>query len=126
MGKVFQWNAQSMNAHGFEFYTKIIKSAISEDEKPSIICLQETWYDDYNIISFPDYTLITKNRKNRRGGLAFYIHKSVTFQVIKTPDDQEYQIIDIFMHNHIFSLVNFYNPCKKNCGTSARRNDIIL
>ena len=101
MGRVLQWNAHSMNAHGFEFYNNMIKNT-GEEDKPSIVCIQETWYDEYNNIIFPDYMLITKNRKDRRGGLAFYVHKSINFQVLKIPEDREYQIIDIFIKTALF------------------------
>lgn len=40
-----------MNAHGFEFYYSLVESA---SEKPSIIRVQETWYNDY-AIDFTDY-----------------------------------------------------------------------
>ena len=112
MVKILQWNSQSMNAHGFDFYDSMIKN-VSKEEKPGIICIQETWYDEYNMIHFPNYYLVNKSRKDRRGGLSIYIHSSITFRVLNTPEDREYQIIDIYLQNCILSLTNFYNPCKK-------------
>ena len=112
MVDILQWNAQSMNAHGCNFYESIITNA-SNQEKPGIICIQETWYDEYNMLRFPNYHLVEKNRHDKRGGLAIYIHESIAFRVINTPDINEYIIVDIYLQNNTFSLVNFYNPCKK-------------
>ena len=112
MLNIVQWNAQSMNAHGFDFYNSMIKTACTED-RPGIICLQETWYDSYNTIHFPNYQLVTKCRKDRHGGLALYIHSSITFRVLNTPEHKEYQLIDIYLQKRVITLVNFYNPCIK-------------
>ena len=112
MVNMIQWNAQSMNAHGFDFYNSLIKNDKSED-RPGIICLQETWYDSYNMINFPNYHLVSKCRPDRHGGLALYIHSSITFRVLNTPEHKEYQLIDIYLEGRIISLVNFYNPCAK-------------
>ena len=93
---ILQWNAQSMNAHGTEFYTKIIENK-SRSDIPDIICIQESWFSDYHTLEIPDYISVIKNRRNSgRGGLVIYIHKSITFQEMETPLTEEYQRIDIF------------------------------
>lgn len=102
-----------MNAHGFEFYSHFIANT-DPKEVPDIICIQETWYNDYNIINFPDYYTAIKNRDpGGRGGLAIYVHNSVTYQEMETNPQEEYQRIDIFSLKGVISVFNYYNPCKK-------------
>ena len=102
-----------MNAHGPEFYKELIENEIFNDT-PALICLQETWFTDFNIFNIPDYVPIIKNRGNGgRGGIAFYIHKSITYQEINCPLEEEYQRIDIFSLNGIITVINLYNPCQK-------------
>ena len=83
--------------------------------KPDIICVQETFFHDYNVFNIPNYTHVINNRGfEKRGGLAIYIHNSFTFRNVETPIvEEEYQKIDIVINNQIFTLINYYNPCKK-------------
>lgn len=110
---ILQWNSQSMNAHGPEFYKELIENKNSNDA-PALICVQESWFTDFNIFSIPDYIPIIKNRGNGgRGGIAIYVHKSITYQEMTCPPNKEYQRIDIFSLKMVISVINFYNPCKK-------------
>lgn len=112
--KLLHWNAQSLNAHGYEFYKHFIETSPPQD-LPDIVCIQESWYTDYNVIQFPNYNMVIKNRDNGggRGGLVIYIHKSLTYQEMHTPLKEEYQQIDIFSLEGVMSIFNFYNPCQK-------------
>lgn len=110
-----------MNAHGNEFFKKCIENT---KENPDIICIQETWYTDFNTLKFNNYSIISKIRENGgRGGLAIYIHNSLTFQVMDTPATEEYQRIDLFSLNKVLSIFNYYNPCKKI--TTKQLDDMI-
>ena len=92
-------------------------SPAKKKDKPfDLICLQETWYNDnQNTIHIPDYKLIAKNRDGFRGGCAFYIHNTITFNTFQQNhlSNIEAQIIQIYYGDESFYVVNYYNPCKK-------------
>ena len=107
-----------MLAHGADFLSSVIDSKFL-GALPHIICIQETWYNDFNVISIPSYVCICENRPDgRRGGLAIYLKNGINFQVINTIDNrniefQRIDIFDIFGKRGVTSIFNFYNPCKK-------------
>ena len=60
---ILQWNAQGMWGHGEE----LTKWLFSRKGNPfDLICLQETWYDDHNIVPIPNYKIIPQNREGLR------------------------------------------------------------
>ena len=108
-----QWNAQSMRAHGPNFYNAIFTRKKFKNI-PDIIFIQETWFQDYNIFPIPNFNVITKNRGSTgRGGLAIYLKNNITYKIVETPEEEEYQKVNIFLQNFNITLINYYNPCQK-------------
>ena len=109
---ILQWNAQGMWGHGEE----LTKWLFSQKSKPfDLLCVQETWFEQNNILSIPNYKVIPRNRDGPRGGCAFYIHNSIAFDL--PPQNHlsniEAQLIKIHFEKESLYIVNFYNPCKK-------------
>ena len=77
------------------------------------MCIQETWFNDQNIVHIPDYHIVTKNRKTTGGGCAIYIHKSIPFKTVNNDSSDEYQQVDIYLNKYVLSVINFYNPCSR-------------
>ena len=80
---IVQWNAQGMISHGADFLTSLFDNNLL-GSNPDIICIQETWFTDFNVSYIPNYFCVCRNRHDgRRGGLAIYLKKDITFQVMK-------------------------------------------
>ena len=106
---ILQWNAQGMMGHGEE----LKKWIYSRKNNPvHLICIQETWYEDNNIIQIPNYKALIKNRDGFRGGCAFYIHDSIAFDY--PPQENlsklEAQLIKVYHGKESIYVVNYYNP----------------
>ena len=110
---IVQWNEQGMISHGADFLTSLFDNNLL-GSNPDIICIQETWFTDFNVSYIPNYFCVCRNRHDgRRGGLAIYLKKDITFQVMKVQGNIEYQRVDISSKKGIISIINYYNPCKK-------------
>ncbi len=118
MFTILQWNAQSLKAHGNE-----LKKFIYEAEnKPDIMCIQETWLTEKMRYSIPGYDIIRKDRikkgdgnKNPRGGCCIFVRKGLAVSVVPVSHENlEMQMIEVWTGNmsKIF-IVNVYNPCVK-------------
>ena len=107
---IYQWNARGIETNGCELQQFIH----SKNNKPHVICLQETWLPSGRTYNIPNYSCINKPRlTGRRGGCATYIRHDISYKIIDTPIDQEYQITSIEYGKTHLAIINFYNPCKK-------------
>lgn len=100
---ILQWNARSLIANGLEF-----KHFIDQlDEKPHIICIQETWLKSHLDFVIQGYGVVRKDRKvGNGGGVATFIQNQVQYRVIN--EFEEYEVVAIDMQkNRIFKLLIF-------------------
>ena len=52
--------------------------------KPSVICLTETWLSTLSLFEIPEYhRLISHARVNRKSGAGIYVHISLRYQVVE-------------------------------------------
>ena len=110
MFTILQWNAQGMNSHGQE----LIQFLGNSRETFHVLCIQETWFHDENIMQIPNYTCFSKNRLSQiRGGCAIYVHNSLNFDNIYDKFTSETQMVDIILGKLTITIVNYYNPCKQ-------------
>ena len=106
---VFQWNARGIESNGSELQQYIH----TQKSKPHVICLQETWLPIGRTYDIPNYSCINKPRLNgNRGGCATYIRYDISYKIIDTPNDQEYQLTSIEFGQTKLTIINFYNPCQ--------------
>ncbi|KAI2655937.1 RNA-directed DNA polymerase from mobile element jockey [Labeo rohita] len=107
---ILQWNARSLVANGQEF--KYFISSLPTT--PDIICIQETWLSQKLDFSIYNYVSVRSDRKDGvGGGCATFIKKNIPFQVISKGREEEYIIIKIWTKQVKFSVVNYYNPCRR-------------
>lgn len=113
MFNIFQWNARSLKPKWPEitnfFSTHNIHLGI----------IQETWLNGFKKLNDTNYTVITVNRYDSYGGVAFIVHKSINFKVIKTYNDNTTQLLAITILNFKcpLSIYNIY--CTKGNITSS-------
>ncbi len=56
---------------------------INEGSNIQAIALQEVWAVPYpDLVPIHDFTLVTKLRKNGRGGVGFYIRNQLSYKII--------------------------------------------
>lgn len=107
---ILQWNARSLIANGLEF-----KHFIDQlDEKPHIICIQETWLKSHLDFVIQGYGVVRKDRKvGNGGGVATFIQNQVQYRVINEFEEYEVVAIDIYAEKQNIQVINFYNPCDR-------------
>ena len=59
-----QSNAQGINSHGIE----LIQFVNDNTNTFHVLYIQETWYQEENILQFPNYTCLSKNRTTQTRG----------------------------------------------------------
>ena len=110
---VLQWNAQAVRSHGDEFK----KSIYERDNKPDIICIQESWLKGHHNFGISGYEIVRKDRdlslgKSGGGGVLTCIRKGIAYKVVETLDcdDVEVIVVEVFRKDDssIF-VVNVYN-----------------
>ncbi len=107
---IFQWNARSLIANGQEF-----KKLISDlENKPDIICVQETWLKPQLNFVLQGYVVIRKDRKQGNGGgVATFIKQGVGYRNVEESVDKEVVVMEVWEGSHSIKVINFYNPCEK-------------
>ncbi len=89
---IFQWNARSLIANGQEF-----KKFISDlENKPDIICIQETWLKPQLNFVLQGYVVIQKDRKQGNGGgVATFIKQGVGYRNVEESVDKEVVVMEV-------------------------------
>lgn len=107
---ILQWNARSLLANGQEF-----KHFIKEiDEKPVVICVQETWLKPNLDFVIHGYTVIRKDRnQGGGGGCATFIKLDIPYRLLEKGADQEYVVVEIWEKGEKVVIINYYKPCKR-------------
>ena len=88
--------------------------AVCSTYHPDVVCLVETWLSD-NIIDselcIPGYTMVRLDRNGHGGGVALYIHSSITYKVILSgPNMLELIVVSLVRNHCTLCLGIFYRP----------------
>lgn len=78
--KILQWNINGLHAH-LAYLQKL-----TADEKPDIICIQETNFKNLSFHHIKNFEIHHQNRANclsASGGVATYINKNIYCEEIK-------------------------------------------
>lgn len=109
---ILQWNARSLIANGQEF-----KKFVSDlQDKPNLICIQETWLRPQWDFVIQGYTAIRNDRVTGiGGGVATFVRNGTGFNLINLGKEHESIVVKIWTGNDEVVIVNYYNPCKRLC-----------
>ena len=103
---IIQWNAISLNSN-----SAFLKTFIADgDQKPDIVCIQETFFTSRNKFSLQGYSILRLDRKSPRGGVAILIKSSISYSELKTPKNVESLGIQIDSNVGKINIYNVYNP----------------
>jgi len=95
--RILYFNARSL----YPKYDELC--ALSEVEKPNIICITESWLHDGNLPSecyIPGYTCVRCDRNKHGGGVALYISNDLEFQLLlHGPNELEFLLISVHSVN---------------------------
>lgn len=107
---ILQWNARSVIANGQEF-----KKFITElDQRPSVICVQETWLNKNIQFKLHGYCSVRKDREGKQGGgVMTFIQEGVPYRSIAEVKELECVGVEIFYQGGAIEIYNYYNPCNK-------------
>ncbi|CAJ1057684.1 RNA-directed DNA polymerase from mobile element jockey [Xyrichtys novacula] len=107
---ILQWNARSLITNGQEF-KKFISGL---QDKPTIICIQETWMREQWDFVIHGYTAVRNDRKNGiGGGVATFIKDGIGFNTGQIGMDHESITVKIWTGRYELAIINYYNPCKR-------------
>ena len=87
-----------------------------DDEKPNIMCINETKPDssiDDSLIQIDDYVIVRKDRNAHGGGVALYIHQNVQFELRKDLICEELESVTVQIKNGKFKpffVTSIYRP----------------
>ena len=109
--KIFSWNARSIYNKLSEFKDKLI------EDKPHIVCLNETWLKPDREPSFQNYTAFYDHRTDGNGGgLAFLVRNDLhCLKKTLLPFANgflEVQAMTVYSGNRSFDFLKLYNPNK--------------
>lgn len=106
---ILQWNARSLIANGQEFKGYIE----SLDNKPNVICIQETWLIPRLDFVIKGYNAVRMDRKvGKGGGVVTFIQKGIQYREVKRGEELEYVIVEVWLREGNMNIINFYNPCR--------------
>lgn len=107
---ILQWNARSLIANGQEFKRYIFE----QQNKPHIICVQETWLKPQLDFIIQGYTTVRNDREGGKGGgVATFIQSGINYSVSSVGKEQESICIKTWTGNNSVTIINYYNPCNK-------------
>ena len=99
-----------MLANGQEF-----KQFIEDCEnKPDIICIQETWLKPHLDFIIYGYVCVRRDRVVEvGGGCATFIKEGLPYRALGKGQVDEYVVVEVWLAGGPVVVINFYNPCKR-------------
>jgi len=88
---IIQWNARSLLANGqFKHFLNEL------DEKPDVVCVQETWLKPNLEFKLHGYTGIRRDRNTGEGGggCAIFIKTEIPYRILEIGEEQEYIVME--------------------------------
>ena len=86
---------------------------LASQHSPHIICLCETWLDDTILdceLNIPSFSIVRRDRCRNGGGIAIYIHESITFKVVSSHVHLELLTIQLNLPSKSLTCCLFYRP----------------
>lgn len=117
--KIIQWNIDGLATH-LEFLQKLVN-----DEKPDIICIQETNFKDQSFIKLKGYEINYKNRTEclrASGGVATYIKSNLNYSNIKVTSKLEAIATSVTIAGKNICICNVYIPDSYNLDNNGIPN----
>ncbi len=107
---ILQWNARSLVANGQEF-KKFIDNL---EEKPNVICIQETWLKARLDFIIKGYTAVRGDRESGKGGgVATFLQNGMSYRVIQVNTHHESIVVKVWTDKGKIDIIYYYNPCGK-------------
>ena len=89
-------------------------AALCAANNPDAVCLVETWLSDDvldNEIFIPNYSIVRLDRNRHGGGVAIYIHCTITYNVLLCgPAGLELLVVSLLRNHFKLCLSVFYRP----------------
>lgn len=105
---LLQWNARSLISNGQEFKKYIDKL----EEKPDVICIQETWLKPQLDFIIKGYNAVRRDRESGRGGgVVTFIQNGMSYKVMRISTEHESITVKVWSNRGNIDIINYYNPC---------------
>lgn len=81
---ILQWNARSLIVNGQEFKKMIAE----QNNKPHVICIQETWFKPHLDFKLQGYNDVRRDRDSGvGGGVATFVMEGIQFRTVKVSNE---------------------------------------
>lgn len=113
---IMQWNSNGLLSHKNELANFLAQQNLNptlnkQNNKPHIICIQETFLKPNKKFCLDGYDVFRKDRlANLKGGVATLVLASLSAVQVETPDGIECIGIKIKLQNSFINIFNVYNP----------------
>nr|CAI5823078.1 unnamed protein product [Callosobruchus analis] len=106
--KIIQWNARSFQANRHSF------NQLQVEEEFDIALISETWFKSTHNINLKHFNVIRKDRANASGGVAIFISKALSYEIITFSNNfnQDIEVcgINALMDSYKISVISLYRP----------------
>nr|CAI5862750.1 unnamed protein product [Callosobruchus analis] len=103
-----QWNARSFQANRHSF------NQLQVEEEFDIALISETWFKSTHNINLKHFNVIRKDRANASGGVAIFISKALSYEIITFSNNfnQDIEVcgINALMDSYKISVISLYRP----------------
>ena len=107
--KIIHWNACSIVRHRAELVNYVNKR--SRDERPDIICIQESYLKPNKCFKFNGYNIIRKDREHAMGGgVVILIKHDISCKSLELQTTIESLAVEVYAENGKTTIVNVYDP----------------
>ena len=107
---LLQWIARSLIANGQDFK----KFVARREEKPDLICIQESWLKPHWDFVIYGYVSARRDREEGAGGgCVTFVRQGIPYRVLGVGAEQEYVAIEVWGESKKLVVINYYNLCKK-------------
>ena len=113
--QIVQWNARSLRSDGRSKLPELYHFLESFENKPEIVCLQETWITKkHNQLKLKGYSppaIFRRERDQQGGGVAIFVKSGIDHKILKIPDSKLKTVgMRIFGDRKNIDIINIYAP----------------
>lgn len=101
---IIHWNIRSLLRN----YSELI--ILLNSYKPDVVCLNETWLSPHIKVIIPSYSIVRKDRQDRKGGVAILVSSSIPFAQSNTNINIDWRVQYLGISIKNLSIFTAYCP----------------
>ena len=113
--KITRFKLMCLNIDSVSGHTDQLRILLDQ-EKPHIMCLNETKLDlsiSDSLVNVDNYQIIRNDRDRHSGGAAVYVHESISYKIRSDLMPDNLELVTLQIANSKFKLTSIYRPLGK-------------